>query len=206
MSTAHVAVLAALLALAACATAPDEEGAREGVFLVRFETTRGSFLVEVHPDWAPLGAARFRELVEEGYYDGCRFFRVKPGWVVQFGINGDPAVSSRWAESTIPDDPVRASNERGTMAFAMSSEPESRTTQVYVNLEENSARLDERGFAVFGRVVLGMDEVVEKITARHGERPDQSRIHAEGNAYLDAEFPGLDHIRKASVLPPGTRR
>lgn len=179
-------------------TAPD-------TFQVRFETTAGTFVVEAVRDWAPHGVDRFHDLVESGYYDGNRFFRVLDGFVAQFGIHGDPTVSAAWRDRAIPDDPVENGNQRGTVVFAMAG-PGSRTTQLFINLADNR-RLDGMGFAPIGRVVEGI-EVVESLHSGYGEGaprgrgPDQSRIHAEGNAYLDREFPELDAIERARVVEP----
>jgi peptidyl-prolyl cis-trans isomerase A (cyclophilin A) len=167
------------------------------VFKARFDTTAGIFVIEVHADWAPRGADRFYNLVKNGYYDGCRFFRVVPGFVVQFGINGDAAIQRNWTNATIPDDKVTQGNTRGFVTFAKSSEPNSRTTQLFVNFADNS-RLNRQGFAPFGKVTMGM-EVVDKIFSGYGEKPDQDRIEKEGNAYLTKNFPKLDYIKKATI-------
>ena len=178
-------------------TAPDS-------FRVRFSTSEGEFIVQVHRDWAPHGADRFYNLVREGYYDGNRFFRVLDGFVAQWGIHGNPRVSAAWRDATIPPDSVRASNTRGRITFAMGRSPDTRTTQVFVNYTDNT-RLDEMGFAPFGEVVEGMD-VVEALHSGYGEGapsgqgPRQDRIQTEGNAYLEAEFPRLDSIRTAEIL------
>ncbi len=179
-------------------TAGSKSGADS--FRVTLETTRGDVVVEVFPDWAPEGAARFRELVEDGFYDGCRFFRVVPDFVVQFGINGDPAVHSKW-DKKIPDDPVTQKNLRGTLTFATSG-PNSRTTQLFISLKNNSSSLDGMGFSPFGRVVSGM-EFVDEITSEYGERPQQGAIESEGNAYLKREFPNLDYVKTATVDSAG---
>ena len=167
------------------------------VFKARFDTTAGIFVIEVHADWAPRGADRFYNLVKNGYYDGCRFFRVVPGFVVQFGINGDAAIQRNWTNATIPDDKVTQGNTRGFVTFAKSSEPNSRTTQLFINFADNS-RLNRQGFAPFGKVTMGM-EVVDKIFSGYGEKPDQDRIEKEGNAYLTKNFPKLDYIKKATI-------
>jgi peptidyl-prolyl cis-trans isomerase A (cyclophilin A) len=169
-------------------------------FKVKFECSNGDFVVEVHPEWAPLGAARFKEAVEQGVYDNAKFFRVVPAFVVQFGIPGDPAVAAKWRDNRIKDDPVKQSNTRGTITFATSG-ANSRTTQVFINYG-NNANLDGMGFAPFGRVVEGM-EVVEAFNSRYGDQPTsmQGAIQSRGNAYLDEAFPGLDYIKKAAVLP-----
>jgi len=167
------------------------------VFKARFDTTAGIFVIEVRADWAPRGADRFYNLVKNGYYDGCRFFRVVPGFVVQFGINGDAAIQRNWTDATIPDDKVTQGNTRGFVTFAKSSEPNSRTTQLFINFADNS-RLNRQGFAPFGKVTMGM-EVVDKIFSGYGEKPDQDRIEKEGNAYLTKNFPKLDYIKKATI-------
>jgi peptidyl-prolyl cis-trans isomerase A (cyclophilin A) len=173
-------------------------------FRVRFETTKGDFVVQVNRDLAPNGADRFYNLARHGYYDGVRFFRVISGFMAQFGIHGDPAVNALWRSRQIPDDPVHGSNTRGTVTFAMTSQPNSRTTQLFINLVDNS-RLDPMGFAPFGQVVQGMD-VVDKLYSEYGEGapqgrgPEQGRAQMEGNAYLAKDFPNMDYIRKATVI------
>jgi len=172
-------------------------------FKVKFETTRGDFVVDVHRDWAPHGADRFHELVAAGYYDDQRFFRVIDKFVVQFGIHGDPQVAATWRSRRIADDPVQKSNIRGTLTFATSG-PNSRTTQVFINFDDNP-RLDAAGFAPFGQVSSGM-QVIEQLYSGYGDGaprgmgPDQGRIQSEGNTYLDREFPKLDRIRRASLI------
>lgn len=161
-----------------------------------FETTRGSFTVEVTRDWAPLGADRFYTLIKSGIFDGARFFRIVPDFVVQFGIPGDPNVAREWRAARIKDDPVRQSNTKGMVTFATSG-PNTRTSQVFISLADNNF-LDRQGFAPFGKVVEGMD-VVEGFHAGYGESPDQGRIQTEGNAYLEKQFPKLDHIVRATV-------
>jgi cyclophilin family peptidyl-prolyl cis-trans isomerase len=136
------------------------------VFQVRFETSQGAFVVEAHREWAPHGADRFHELVSTGFFDDSRFFRVVAGFIAQFGLPGDPAVTAAWKNRTLPDDPVRQSNVRGTIAYAMTG-PDSRSTQLYINLADNS-RLDTQGFSPIGRVTSGMD-VVDRLYAGYGE-------------------------------------
>jgi peptidyl-prolyl cis-trans isomerase A (cyclophilin A) len=167
------------------------------VYKVNFDTTAGVFQIEVHTDWAPNGADRFYNLVKNGYYDGCRFFRVVPGFMVQFGINGNPAIQRNWENANIPDEPVKQGNTRGVITFAKSGAPNSRTTQVFINFKDNSG-LNRQGFAPFGKVISGM-EVVDKIYSAYAERPNQARIQAEGNAYLTKDFPKLDYIKKATI-------
>ncbi|HEX7705493.1 MAG TPA: peptidylprolyl isomerase [Thermoanaerobaculia bacterium] len=172
------------------------------VFAAEFETSKGSFVIEVHREWAPNGADRFYNLVSNGYYDGVRFFRVVSGFMAQFGINGDPKVNAAWQPSTIPDDAVNQSNIRGMVTFAMRG-PDTRTTQIFINYVDN-ARLDSMGFAPFGKVIEGMD-VVDALHAGYGEGaprgrgPAQDRIQSEGNTYLEAEFPELDFVKKAVI-------
>ena len=175
---------------------------RAGPVEVSVETSRGEFVIAVHREWAPMGAERFLTLVESGYYDDARFHRVVPDFIVQWGLAGDPALTAEWMNAYIPDDPVVASNTRGSIAFAF-TEPGTRATQVYINLVDN-VRLDSTGFAPFGEVVSGM-EVVDALYSGYGEnsggglrRGDQSRIVAEGNLYLDREYPLLDRLLQAS--------
>jgi cyclophilin family peptidyl-prolyl cis-trans isomerase len=166
-------------------------------FRVLFETSQGEFVVEVHPEWAPRGATQFRELVEAGFYNENRFFRVLPNFVAQFGINGDPDEQRKWTQP-IPDEPVVQSNTKGTMAFAKAG-PNSRTTQLFINLKDNSRELDPKEFPAFGIIVEGMENV-EKINAEYCEQPAQSGIEQGGNAYLNNHFPRLDYIKSAKVL------
>ncbi len=167
------------------------------VFKVKFVTTKGDFEVKCTRDWAPKGADRFYGLVKAGFFDDVRFFRVVDGFMAQFGIHGDPAVSRAWQQANIPDDPVKQSNKRGFLSFATRG-ANTRTTQMFINFKDN-ARLDGMGFAPFAEVVSGMD-VVDKIDHEYGERPNQGRIQAEGNAYLAKEFPNLDHVKTARVV------
>jgi peptidyl-prolyl cis-trans isomerase A (cyclophilin A) len=169
-------------------------------YRVNFDTTAGTFVVEVTRAWAPNGADRFYNLVKHGYYNGNRFFRIVPNFIVQFGINGDPQIQAPWREANIPDDPVTQSNKRGTLTFATRPGPNNRTTQLFINFRDNSG-LDGRGFAPFGQVVSGL-EVVDKINAEYGEGPDQGRLQAEGNAYLTKSFPRLDYIKQATIEKP----
>jgi peptidyl-prolyl cis-trans isomerase A (cyclophilin A) len=174
-------------------------------FRVRFETTKGPFVVEVTRAWAPRGADRFHGLVKAGYYDDVAFFRVIPGFMVQFGIHGDPRVNEAWRAARIPDDPVAQSNKRGMVTYAMAG-PDTRTTQLFVNFKDN-AFLDPQGFPPFGRVVEGM-AVVDSLYSGYGEGapqgmgPDQGRVQQEGNAYLRASFPRLDYVKTARLVKP----
>ena len=152
--------------------------------------------MEVHPEWAPLGAKRFEELVKDGFYDGARFFRVVPNFIIQFGIAGDPKMTKKWDKPIKDDDPVRT-NAYKTVAFATAG-PETRTAQVFINLRSNQT-LDKQGFAPFAIVTEGMENV-EKLFAGYGEQPDQQRIERQGNAYLNQNFPKLDYIKSAKIL------
>jgi peptidyl-prolyl cis-trans isomerase A (cyclophilin A) len=172
------------------------------VYQAKFDTSKGTFVIEVHRDWAPIGADRFYNLVKNGFYDNARFFRVIEGFMVQFGINGDPKVAAAWRDADIKDDAVKQSNARGTITFATAG-PNTRTTQVFINFADN-APLDGQGFAPFGKVVSGM-EVVDSLYAGYGEGapngngPDQGRVQGQGNAYLEQDFPKLDFIKAATV-------
>lgn len=173
-------------------------------YKVKFDTSKGPFVVEVHRDWAPIGADRFYNLVKNGFYNNTRFFRVISGFMVQFGINGDPAISSRWRNAHINDDPVKQSNARGMITFATAG-PNTRTTQVFINFGNNSM-LDGKGFAPFGQVISGMN-VVDALYSGYGEGapggagPEQGRVQSEGNAYLTSQFPKLDYIKSATIAP-----
>ena len=177
--------------------------AAPAAYKVNFDTSAGAFVVEVQRDWAPQGADRFYNLVKSGFFDNTRFFRVISGFMVQFGIHGDPTVSAAWRNARIPPDPVKQSNKRGYITYAMGGSPDTRTTQLFINFGDN-ARLDASGFAPFGQVVSGMD-VVDKIYNVYGEGapngagPDQGRIQAEGNAYLTKDFPKMDYIKTARI-------
>jgi peptidyl-prolyl cis-trans isomerase A (cyclophilin A) len=174
-------------------------------FRVRFDTTKGPFVIEVRRGWAPHGADRFYNLVRLGYYDEVTFFRVIDDFMVQFGIHGDPEVSAAWRYAEIPDDPVAQSNTRGMVTFATRG-PNTRTAQIFINYKDNSP-LDRQGFAPFGRVVEGM-AVVDKLYSGYGEGaprgagPDQGRAQAEGNRYFRGDFPKLDHIKSAALVAP----
>ena len=181
--------------------------AAPAVYRVKVETTQGDFIMEVHRDWAPIGADRFYNLVRAGFYDDSRFFRVIANRFAQFGIAGDPQVAAVWRNQNIPDDPVREKNIRGTFAFAMTG-PDARTTQIYINTVDQSGApyfQDRQGFAPLGRVVSGMD-VVDKLYSGYGESAGggmrggkQGRIFEEGNAHLDRDFPKLDKLIRASL-------
>ena len=165
-------------------------------YKVKFDSSAGPFVVEVNRAWAPNAADHFYTLVKNGFYNEARFFRVVPGFMVQFGINADPAVQAKFKNS-IQDDPVKESNKKGYVTFARTSAPNSRGTQLFINYKDN-AFLDAQGFAAFGQVVSGMD-IAEKITSQYGEKPEQGQITSAGNAYLTKEFPKLDFIKTATI-------
>jgi peptidyl-prolyl cis-trans isomerase A (cyclophilin A) len=166
-------------------------------YRARFETSQGTFVIQVTREWAPLAADRFYNLVKNGFYDGTRFFRVRPGFMAQFGLHGDPAVSAAWRTANLRDEKPVQSNTRGRVSFTQESTPNTRFTMVFISYADNSY-LDANGFAPFGEVVSGM-AVVEKLNGEYGNSPDQRRILREGNAYLSAEFPRLDSIKKATL-------
>jgi peptidyl-prolyl cis-trans isomerase A (cyclophilin A) len=166
---------------------------------VTFKTTAGDFVMQVTRAWAPLGADRFYNLVKHGYFTDAAFFRVVPGFVVQFGLSANPALNKVWSNAAIKDDPVTQSNHLGYITFATAG-ANTRTTQLFISLADNT-RLDSMGFAPFGQVTTGMD-VVQKIYSGYGESPDQAAITAEGKPYLDKNFPKLDHIISATITSP----
>jgi peptidyl-prolyl cis-trans isomerase A (cyclophilin A) len=166
-------------------------------YRVLLDTSAGPITIEVDRKLAPNGAKHFYELVNAGYFDGARFYRVVPGFVVQWGYAADPAVSKKW-DFNIPDDPVKASNTRGMVSFAATGRANSRSTHLFINLGSN-ARLDAFGFAPIGRVTNGMSNV-EHIYSGYGEKPDQGQIQAEGNAYLQQNYPRLDYIKSARIV------
>ena len=173
-------------------------------FKAQFVTTKGNFTIEVTRSLSPNGADLFYNLVRSGYFTDIAFFRVIPGFMCQFGIHGDPAVSAKWREASIADDPVKGSNTRGTITFATAG-PGTRTTQLFINFGDNVG-LDGQGFSPFGKVIEGMN-VVDKINNEYGEGapggngPAQGRVQMEGNSYLKKDFPNLDYIKSATIVP-----
>jgi peptidyl-prolyl cis-trans isomerase A (cyclophilin A) len=170
----------------------------------RFETTKGAFVLEAYRDWGPHGVDRLYNLVRSGYFDDSRFHRVNAGYIVQFGIAGDPVVAATWRDRAIPDDPPRSRNARGTFAFSMRG-PNDRRTQIYINLADN-ARNDAEPFTILGRVVQGMD-VVDRLYSGYGETSGggmrggrQDSLFIQGNAYLDRAFPKLDRLLRATLV------
>jgi peptidyl-prolyl cis-trans isomerase A (cyclophilin A) len=213
-----IALLAAIAIVAPTACRQGTQGAQSALrqpnsdtlgmqspdsFRVAFQTSKGRFVIQAHRAWSPKGADRFYYLATHGYYDGVKFFRNVPDFMVQFGIHGDPQVNDVWQQLNIPDDPVKHSNLPGTVTYAMGG-PNTRTVQIFINKKDNS-RLDPMGFAPFGLVVEGMD-VVRALNEEYGEAPpagvgpDQGRIQAEGNAYLNRWFPRLDSVLTARVI------
>jgi len=174
-----------------------------GIYWAKFDTTKGNFVIKVTRAWAPHGADRFYNLVKNGFYDGASFFRVIPGFIVQFGISPKPSLSAVWHSADIPDDPVHESNLPGTVTFATAG-PDTRTTQVFINLADNKS-LDSQGFAPFGAVTQGMS-VAQSFYSGYGEGapmgngPDQQLIQTQGEAYLAKDFPKLDRIKSAVIL------
>ena len=208
MKTSMLAVVGMLAAAAAFAGQVDFSKAKlktpaalteqaPAAYKAKFDTSKGVFVIEVHRAWSPNGADRFYNLVKNGFFDETRFFRVVPGFMVQFGISGDPAIASVWQNTNIKDDPASGkSNTKGMVSFATRGK-DTRTTQIFINYG-NNAGLDKQGFTPFGEVTTGMD-VVEKITDQYGEKPNQGQIQAEGNKYLTASFPKLDYVKKATI-------
>ena len=184
--------------------AGEGEGADASVaadeYSVLFETTAGDFTIDVTRDWSPNGADRFAELVDAEYYDGCRFFRVVPGFMVQFGINGTPATHAMWKDSAIADDSIVESNTRGYVSFAQTGAPNSRTTQLFINYVDNSF-LDPMNFTPFGVIRTGGMDSVDAINSEYGETPDQGQITNVGTPYLDENFPNLDFVQTARRIP-----
>ena len=199
MKQSMFAVAALAVGLIGMTASAGQAGADEkapATFKVKFDSSAGPFVVDVHRAWAPNAADHFYTLVKNGFYDEARFFRVVPNFMVQFGINADPAVQAKF-KNTIQDDPVKESNKRGFVTFAQTSAPNSRSTQIFVNFKDNSF-LDSQRFAPFGQVTSGMD-AVDKITAEYGEKPNQGSIQSQGNTYLKASFPKLDYVKKATI-------
>ncbi len=213
--TAFALAVAAALSLAGCSpsTEPKKEekaapaAAKQqpvpDVYRVQLDTSKGLIDLEIHRDWAPRGADHFYELAHTGFFDGARFFRVVRDFVVQFGINGDPQTNQLWASAMLPDDPVKEHNVKGTLTFATRG-PNTRSTQLFINLSDNRKSLDGHGFAPIGKVTAGMD-VVESLYSFYGDMPpmgqgpDPNLIQQRGAPYLESRFPRLDFIQKAVI-------
>ena len=184
-------------------TLPEWSQTAPAEFKVKFSTSKGDFTVLAVREWSPRGVDRFYCLAKNGYYDDVRFFRVIPGFMAQFGIHGDPNVNAAWKNTTIQDDPVVQSNTRGMLSYAMRG-PNTRTVQIFVNFDDKNARLDGMKFSPFAKVIEGM-EVVDKLYNGYGEGapsgngPNQMKVQAEGNAYLNAEFKELDYVKTARI-------
>ena len=173
-------------------------------FKVLMDTSKGPMTIEIQREWSPLGVDRFYNLVRHGYYDGAKFFRIRAGFWAQFGIAADPQISTTWRTQNLPDEPRKLSNVRGTIAYAF-RDPNGRTTQVFINLRDNSATHDPEPFVPFGRVIEGM-AVADALYADYGEKAGggirggrQDKLFEEGNGYLDREFPLLDFIKSATI-------
>ena len=200
-------MLAALLLVpcAGCGETTKDPPPETGIFRVKLETTKGDVVIELNSSWAPVGVRHFRELVEAGYFTDVAFFRVIKGFMAQFGISGDPALSRKWLNENIQDDPFGSeSNRLGFLTYAKTMVPHSRSTQMFINMGDNS-RLDRDGFAPIGRVISGMDVVLALYSGYgdgppSGRGPDQGRITAQGNAYLQENFPKLDYIKRATIV------
>lgn len=200
------ACAAALVSLSCGSRKTAQMGPGPAQYKVRMQTTKGDVIILVHRDWSPLGADHFYELTQMRFYDNNAFFRALHGFVVQWGINGDPQVNKSWSEITIKDDPPKVSNKIGTVVFAKTGEPDSRTTQLFINLGDNSAALDPQGFTPFGEVIQGMDNVMKIYTdygeiAPGGTGPSPAAIADIGNPYLEEHFPKLDYVKTTRVIP-----
>ena len=174
-------------------------------YKVQLQTTKGDVVILVHRNWSPIGADHFYQLTKAGFYNNDAIFRVLPGFVVQWGISGDPPKNKQWSEA-IKDDPPKVSNKIGTIVFAKTGQPDSRTTQVFINLGDNSAALDPQGFTPFGEVIQGMDNVTKFYSGYgegqpNGEGPSQKSIEEIGNTYLEQHYPKLDYIKTARIVP-----
>ena len=196
----------ALALLAACAKKPAADPPAPATYRVLLQTTKGDVVILVHRDWSPIGADHFYRLVQAGFYNDNAFFRALPNFVVQWGINGNPKINQQWSAISIKDDPPKVSNKIGTVVFAKTGEPDSRTTQVFINLRDNSASLDPQGFTPFGEIVQGMENIEQIYMGYgdgppHGQGPDQEAISQNGNAYLRQNYPKLDYIKSATIIP-----
>ena len=181
---------------------PSQDAKVPAEFRIKLETTKGDIVIKVVRDWAPKGADQVHALVKAGYYDECRFYRVIPKFVAQFGINGTPATAARWKEKPIDDDPVKEKNTRGRVVFAKSG-PNSRTTNLFINLRDSTS-LDGQGFAPIGEVVEGL-EIADQLFATgdgapKGRGPNQKKIYEEGNDWLKKDFKDMDYIKKATIV------
>ena len=197
LSALMLASVACLMTLTSSSSVVAADKKAPEKFQVKFETSKGDIVVGCIREWSPIGVDHFYTAVTEGFFDDCRFFRVVPGFIVQFGINGDPKVQAKWRENVIKDDPVIRSNTKGTLTYATAG-PNTRTTQLFINFGDNKF-LDQQGFSPFAKIVSGMD-VVAKLNAEYGERPNQNYIQQLGNRYLNESFPKLDYVKKATIV------
>src|SRR5271166_641557 len=188
LKSIFLAILSSAALLSSCSSS-----GTPAQYRARFDTSQGAFVIEVKREWAPIGADRFYQLVKSGFYDEARFFRVAPGFVIQWGIARDPILNSQWKDKIIPDDPVKEANMAGYVSFA-SRGPNTRTTQIFLNLA-NNLQLDSMGFAAFGRVTEGLDVFSRIYAGYSAQPPDQALIEQQGNAYLGQNFPKLDYIK-----------
>jgi peptidyl-prolyl cis-trans isomerase A (cyclophilin A) len=203
----HALTLALATALTnACAAPAVKMKPSPPEYKVKLETTKGDVVILVHREWSPLGADHFYELVKGGYYNNNAFFRALKGYIVQWGINGDPKVYQHWDHVKIDDDPPKVPNKTGSVVFAKPGAPNARTTHVFINLADNSGNLDSQGFTPFGEVIEGLDNISNLYMdygdgPPDGQGPDQEAAARGGNAYLKKDFPKLDYINKATILP-----
>ena len=206
-SLSVLSLAAVLLAAASCGGSRSAKmGPAPAQYKVRLQTTKGEVVLLIHRDWSPLGADHFYELTKLGFYKDNAFFRVLKGFVVQWGVSGDPQINKTWSEISIRDDPPKVSNKVGTVVFAQTGEPNSRTTQVFINLADNSAALDPQGFTPFAEVIQGMDNVMQLYgdygeIAPGGIGPNPAAIADIGNPYLEEHFPKLDYLKKTQLVP-----
>jgi peptidyl-prolyl cis-trans isomerase A (cyclophilin A) len=208
MTRRHALTLsfAAALAGGSCAAPAVKMKPSPPEYKVKLETTKGDVIILVHRDWSPLGADHFYQLVKAGYYNNNAFFRALKGYIVQWGINGDPKVYQHWDRIKINDDPPKVSNKTGSVVFAKPGAPNARTTHVFINLADNSGNLDAQGFTPFGEVIQGLDNVTNLYMdygdgPPDGAGPDQDAAAAGGNVYFKKNFPKLDYIIKATIIP-----